>query len=215
MPKNKIQTLQNATIIFWDFDGVIKESVEVKSVAFEQLFLPFGREVARKVRKHHEEHSGVSRYDKIPVYLSWVGLDATNDIVREYCEKFSRLVKQAVINASWVPGAREYILENCEKQYFVLITATPQEEIEQILAALDLTYCFREIYGAPMKKEIAIHDVLERLQCENDTALVIGDSEADFKAADKNNLMFLLRRTEFNKALQERFTGISIGCLKF
>ena len=35
--------------IFFDFDGVIKESVEIKTDAFEQLFLPFGIDIARKI----------------------------------------------------------------------------------------------------------------------------------------------------------------------
>ena len=33
--------------IFFDFDGVIKDSVKVKSESFEKLFLPFGKKVAK------------------------------------------------------------------------------------------------------------------------------------------------------------------------
>ena len=44
-----IEHLKSAKIIFWDFDGVIKDSVEVKSAVFGQLFLPFGKIVAKKV----------------------------------------------------------------------------------------------------------------------------------------------------------------------
>ena len=45
--------------IFWDFDGVIKDSMTVKSDAFEQLFLPFGENIAKKVRTHHEANGGI------------------------------------------------------------------------------------------------------------------------------------------------------------
>ena len=61
--------LSTKKYIFWDFDGVIKESVEVKSDAFENLFKSFGDEVAKKVRNHHEENGGVSRFDKLPLYV--------------------------------------------------------------------------------------------------------------------------------------------------
>ena len=61
-----------ASIVFWDFDGVIKDSVEVKAAAFERLFLPYGAEIARRVRQHHEAHGGMSRFDKVPLYLAWV-----------------------------------------------------------------------------------------------------------------------------------------------
>ena len=50
--------------IFWDFDGVIKDSVEIKSDAFEDLFSPFGLNLSKKVRKHHENNTGLTRYDK-------------------------------------------------------------------------------------------------------------------------------------------------------
>ena len=41
--------IKKAKTIFWDFDGVIKDSVSVKSDAFEELFLPFGSDVAKKL----------------------------------------------------------------------------------------------------------------------------------------------------------------------
>ena len=32
--------LKTKKVIFWDFDGVVKDSVEVKSTGYEKLFLP-------------------------------------------------------------------------------------------------------------------------------------------------------------------------------
>ena len=63
--RNAVDLLAAARIVFWDFDGVIKDSVAAKSDGFEKLFRPFGAEVARRVRQHHEAHGGVSRYEKI------------------------------------------------------------------------------------------------------------------------------------------------------
>lgn len=59
----------SAELIFWDFDGVIKDSVSVKTLAFEKLFLPYGKKIAQKVKNHHEANGGVSRFEKIPLYL--------------------------------------------------------------------------------------------------------------------------------------------------
>ena len=194
-------------IIFWDFDGVIKDSVMVKSKGYEQLFLSYGKDVAERVRKHHEAHGGVSRYEKIPLYLSWVGEPADSDQVQEFCKRFSDLVQQAVINAPWVSGAKEYLKSNCSFQYFVLVTGTPQEEMEQILVALDLNQCFREVYGAPMAKSKAIKDVLKHLDCSPEKALMVGDSDSDLIAAEANRVPFLLRRTSLNQSLQKRYSG--------
>ena len=50
MKLNKSFNWQDKNYIFWDFDGVIKESVELKSNAYEQLFLEFGSDVSDKIR---------------------------------------------------------------------------------------------------------------------------------------------------------------------
>ena len=47
-----------------------------------------------------------------------------------------------------MPGVREYLLAHNKNQRFVLVTATPQEEIEQILQVLDIIHCFYEVHGA-------------------------------------------------------------------
>jgi phosphoglycolate phosphatase-like HAD superfamily hydrolase len=202
-----LDLLAQMQVIFWDFDGVIKDSVAVKSVGFEQLFLPYGQAVASRVRQHHEAHGGVSRFDKMPVYLGWAGLPATADNVQKFCDQFSTLVLQAVIDAAWVPGVREYLLAQHGAQYFVLVTATPQKEIETILHALGMAHCFRQVYGAPTTKTTAIGDVLAHLKCQPQQALMVGDSDTDFDAAQANQVSFLLRRTALNQALQQRHVG--------
>lgn len=204
---NVAQNLRTASLIFWDFDGVIKDSVDVKTDAFERLFLPYGEEIARRVRQHHEANSGVSRFDKIPLYLNWAGEPVSPAQVAAFCERFSQSVLQAVIDAPWVPGVREYLLKHYAEQYFVLVTATPQEEIEQIIVALELAHCFREVHGAPTKKTSAIRTVLAQINCTPDQALMVGDAETDRQAAQANAVPFLLRRTPLNFSMQARYGG--------
>jgi phosphoglycolate phosphatase-like HAD superfamily hydrolase len=204
---NVVQLLRAAQIVFWDFDGVIKDSVEVKSEGFERLFLPYGKEVASRVRRHHEAHGGMSRYQKIPVYLEWVGEVVTPAAVEDFCSRFSQMVLQAVIDSPWVPGVREYLRAHSARQCFVLLTATPQEEIETILGALGIAACFAEVCGAPRSKAQAIADKLRSLQSAARDALMIGDSEVDLLAANANDVTFLLRCTGFNQGLQQHYDG--------
>ena len=63
------QLIKKSSVIFWDFDGVIKESVDIKGKAFQKLFEVYGTEVMEMVRIHHENNGGMSRFDKFPVYL--------------------------------------------------------------------------------------------------------------------------------------------------
>lgn len=202
--------MKEVKIIFWDFDGVIKDSVTVKSMAFEQLFLSYGNKLAERVRQHHESHGGMSRFDKLPLYLGWAGMEPTEDRVNACCEQFSQLVFQGVIDAPWVPGAEEYLRNNPHQQMFVTVSATPQEELEKILRLLDLDSCFTTVFGVPMSKKDAIHRTLESCDMSPDRCLMIGDAKADWDAAQANHVPFLLRRHATNGQVFECYTGDSV-----
>ena len=207
-PKGSIKTLLEASrLVFWDFDGVIKDSVDVKTTAYVELFRDYGHDFAERVKQHHQVNGGVSRFEKIPLYLGWANKSVTTEQIEAYCDRFSQHVFQAVIDAPWVPGVREYLLEHYAQQCFVLVTATPHEEAENILRALTISYCFRECHGVPTGKAATIRDVLQRLNCPHNKAVCVGDAETDYKAAQENNVTFLLRRTPFNLPLQTLHTG--------
>jgi phosphoglycolate phosphatase-like HAD superfamily hydrolase len=199
--------LKERRLVFWDFDGVIKESVVVKTEAYVGLFAPFGPEVAARVREHHERNGGMSRFEKIPLYLTWVGMPPTYDAVATYCQSFSASVEKAVVASAWVRGAREYLEANHIRQRFVVATATPQDEIERILGVLRIRRYFREVLGAPTDKAEAVASVLRRWACPTADALMIGDSQSDYAAAAVNGVDFLLRQTPFNLALQRSYVG--------
>jgi len=205
--------LKRASLVFWDFDGVIKESLEVKSIAFERLFLPYGTDVAARVRAHHEAHGGVSRFEKMPVYLEWAGESATQDRVQEFCARFGDAVRQAVIDAPWVEGVEPYLRSNHARQCFVLVSATPQQEIEAIARALQLTTCFERIYGAPTSKADAIRKELAARSQPLESCVMVGDSDTDLSAASVNGIPFILRRTSHNRNLQARHGGASFEIL--
>ena len=201
-----VDLIQKTDILFWDFDGVIKDSVEVKSNAFEQLFELFGSDVAKKVRSHHEANGGMSRFDKLPIYLEWSGQPPSQALIDEYSERFSRLVKQNVIESEWVPGVIDFIQHNSKKLTFFLVTATPQTEIEEILDVLQIQQHFRKVIGAPTSKGDAICMLLSEYSITPDQAVMIGDSSSDYEAASANNVPFVLRRTNLNQTLQEKLT---------
>ena len=122
--------LNNAQIIFWDFDGVIKESDEVKTKIYFDLFLCFGNEFATRVKEHHILNAGISRFVKIPLYLGWATGKVDEDLIKCFYEKFSDLSIDLVVRCPWVPGVYEYLLANHAEQNFILLTGTPHDEIQ-------------------------------------------------------------------------------------
>jgi phosphoglycolate phosphatase-like HAD superfamily hydrolase len=199
--------IRSAGLVFWDFDGVIKDSVDVKTEAYINLFDSYGHQIVSRIKRHHESNGGLSRYVKIPLYLAWAGEPAGSAQIEDFCNRFSLAVQQAVIEAPWVSGVREYILRHFADQYFILLTATPQKEIEHILVNIGIEHCFREVYGAPNEKISEIEKILNRLGVAPQDALMIGDSLVDLKAAQANSVPFLLRSTPLNFLIQIDYFG--------
>ena len=188
--------------IFLDFDGVIKDSVEVKSNAFYNLFEEFGEDLALKVMHHHENNGGLSRFEKMPVYLDWCGKEPTEQLISDYCINFSNLVKQNVIDSEWVPGVLDFIIKSNKKASYFLVTATPQDEIEEILIELNIMSYFVEVIGSPTNKIESIKKILKQYFITPNNSIMIGDSYGDLQAANMNHVPFILRNTKTNINLQ-------------
>jgi len=210
MKKSLNQLLYGFNTIFWDFDGVIKDSIEVKNIAFEELFSGCDKKTLVAIKNHHLKNSGLSRFEKIPIYLSWTCKSLSSKNIEKYCKQFSVLVKNSVINSPWVPGIRAYLKSNYKHKKFIIITATPENEIVEILKELSIHHYFLAVYGSPISKINAISDSIMRFKIEEENAIMIGDSQIDCEAAVKNNIFFALRQTKHNLPLQK-----SLDCFKF
>ena len=202
-----LNLLNHAEVVFWDFDGVIKESTYVKNQAYAKMFSKFGKKALDKVMDHHGQNIGISRDVKIPLYFNqFVGINLSPQEIDERCAEYSKMVVQKVIEAPWVEGVQFYLKSNPYNQRFVLVTGTPKGEIIEILTHLEIIECFQIIYGSPTTKENAIHEELKS-GANVKNCLFIGDSTTDYKAAKAHYMPFLLRETEENKLFFLNYSG--------
>jgi HAD superfamily hydrolase (TIGR01549 family) len=191
-----IEWLKYFSVVFWDFDGVIKESVQVKTKAFRELFSEFGKKTQDKVQEHHELNGGVSRFEKIPFYCcEYLGITLSDKELLDWCDRFQQIVVKQVIDSPWVSGVLDYLQRNYQRQNFFIVTGTPQEEIEHIVDKLDLSRYFKNAFGSPDKKSCILNSIIAREQFKSEECLMIGDALTDYSAAKKNNVAFLLRET--------------------
>lgn len=204
-----------ASLVFWDFDGVIKDSVGVKTDAYAKLFSGYNEKVIKQIIEHHKINGGLSRFKKMPLYLTWARESVTESLIEDFCNRYSILVKQAVIDAPWVPGVLNYLEKNYLRQKFIIVTATPKNEIIDILYTLDILHYFHEVHGSPKEKCNIISGVLKRFKCCNLNALMIGDSKEDYLAARKNMVPFILRANSFNQEFLTNFEGSIIDDLDY
>lgn len=200
--------------IFFDFDGVLAESVNIKTEAFRSMYLQYGEEFAQKVVDHHTANGGVSRFEKFKIYNGeWLGQEVTEQKSEELAQIFSDLVVDGVINSPEVTGAGRF-LETAEKYHKYIITGTPTVEIEPILKGRNMLHYFEGVYGSPEKKDYWVKKIMEEKNALPEECVFVGDALADYKAAISNNITFIFRETEEAIHLFQDFKGLRIKDLQ-
>ena len=190
--------LSSKRLIFWDFDGVIKDSLLVKENALLAAFSDYGEELKNRIRLHHRMNGGISRFEKLPLYLSWAGLPNRPDTVKKLLGRMKTLVIDGVVESDWVPGVKEFLQANKYCQTNVVVSAAPLEELSLIMYRLNLSRYFVRVYGSPINKTDAIAEYMLTSEHPPKECLMIGDSKIDAEAAKANNVDFLLRRHHLN-----------------
>lgn len=183
----------NWEAVFFDFDGVILDSVDVKTKAFAKMFRKYGTEVEKRVVEYHLNNGGVSRFDKFRYYYKKILNKPVNEeIIKTLSEQFSNLVMDGVLASPFMPGAKE-CLENLRRKETpcYIVSATPHEEINLILEKKELKGYIKEVHGSPRKKWEICQEIINRKNYNSQNCLFIGDAISDYEAAQKNGVCFL------------------------
>lgn len=190
--------------IIFDYDGVIADSVLVKTEAFADMFKQYGQDVVKQVVDHHEANGGVSRFEKIKKYYEeFVGIELSPEDNQRAINQFSSLVLENVIKSPLVPGIVEF-LEKYQDNYAMFIsTGTPTEEMNTILKQVELSQYFKGVYGSPEDKVTHIDKIMRSTGYKPEDMIFIGDALTDRDAARARGLTFIGRYTTNPEILEE------------
>jgi len=177
-----------------DFDGVVLESVDIKTDAFRELFSGYPGQVDAIVA-YHLAHNGISRFLKFEhIYRHFLSLPYEEREKADISERFSAIVFRRLLECPFVPGALE-LLERCASRVPVYVaSASPEEELNRIVEARGLSRYFVEAFGHPTRKSDVIRLVLQRHGLRPEEVLYVGDSQEDFRAASAEGVFFVGRR---------------------
>jgi phosphoglycolate phosphatase-like HAD superfamily hydrolase len=179
--------------ILFDFDGVILESMDIKTVAFVKLFSDYPDQVDR-IRDLHIQNGGTSRFIKFRmIYRDILKQPLSEERFQDLCDRYSELVFQEMMECPFVPGAKEFLDRYAGRCPFFLITGTPQPEIEAILFKRGLTPYFTRVFGYPPAKEESVRIILEERGFDPRELVFLGDALSDLKGARANGVPFIGR----------------------
>ena len=178
--------------IIFDFDGVILDSVDIKTRAFARLFEEHGPEVVKQVVDYHLAHGGVSRFRKFEhIHREFLHRPLQEAESARLGERFSALVFDEVVKAAWIPGAPEFLEQNHTRYRLFIASGTPQQELQQIVQLRRLDRFFAGIFGSPTRKEQIICDILRQNGWAKREVLFVGDALTDYRAAETAQIGFI------------------------
>ncbi|MFV0565527.1 MAG: HAD family hydrolase [Flavobacteriaceae bacterium] len=179
--------------IFWDFDGVIIDSMSVRDWGFREVFKDFTELQVDRLINYHRSNGGLSRYVKIRYFYEEIlGKQISGEEVMKYADEFSKLMKEELVNPkNLIIDSVFFIKENYQKYNFHIVSGSDQEELRFLCKKLGLYPCFISIYGSPTPKKQLVASLLEKGGYNTHEVCLIGDSINDFEAAKANNITFI------------------------
>jgi phosphoglycolate phosphatase-like HAD superfamily hydrolase len=180
--------------IVFDFDGVLVESVDVKTKAFAALYRDYGDALVEKVVDYHLIHGGLSRFDKFRYFhRNFLGIELMPEDEQALGDQFAGLVEEAVVASSWVPGALEFLENYHLRLPLYVASGTPDEELKRIVARRGVADCFREVFGSPKKKGEILRRIIAEGNFDPQRVLMVGDAMTDLDGAREASTLFLGR----------------------
>ena len=177
---------------FFDFDGVLADSVEVKTEAFASLFEDFGPEIQAKVIEHHRKNGGMTRKEKfVHYYQNYLRKSLDHEEMERLCSAFANLVVDNVVTAPEIPGAEEFLKKWYKCVPCFVVSATPDEEIKEIVKRRGIDIYFHEVLVSFRSKSDNVNYLLNKYELAPRQCLFWGDAESDYRAAKACNLNFM------------------------
>lgn len=183
--------MQHCRAIIFDFDGVILDSVDIKTRVFQTLFADWPEHLAA-ITDLHLRLGGISRFVKFDmIYRDILGLPLSPELQAELGDRFSRLVEAGILNCPMIAGAAEFLAAHAGSLPCFVASGTPQAELLAITKRRKLDAYFREIHGSPRDKLAIVRDLLARHSLAATDAVFVGDAMTDHEAAAVTGVRFI------------------------
>ena len=184
--------------IIFDFDGVLVESVDVKTRAFASLYERYGATVVAQVEDYHLNNGGIARFEKFRYFQTEILGEPplTDSEAAALADAFSALVMERVVEAPMVSGGQGFLTIAGRHLPLFGGSGTPTAELHEIIRRRQLGTVFSGIWGSPGSKAENIAELLREHGLPADCCVMIGDAIADLEGARANNVHFLGRVAE-------------------
>lgn len=179
-------------VIFFDFDGVILDSMPIRDYGFRKILEKYPFDIVEDFIRFHQENAGLSRFYKIKYFYSkYLNKDISEEKIQEYATKFSEIMRSELPNEKYlISETVSFIRNNYKKMTFHIVSGSEQNELRFLCEKLGLSKYFKSIEGSPTHKNDLVKNILNKEKYLVEESILIGDSINDFNAASVNGIKF-------------------------
>lgn len=174
-----------ATLVF-DCDGVVLNSNKVKTKAFFEAALPYGKPAAEAMVEYHVANGGISRYKKFAHFLEEIvpkySEANTGPSLDSLLESYANQVREGLMTCEIAPGLQE-LRNKTSNARWLIASGGDQMELRDVFQKRGIDHFFDGgVFGSPDTKD----HILEREIASGNIAmpaLFLGDSKYDCQVA--------------------------------
>lgn len=199
--------------IFWDFDGVLMDSMPVRDRGFELVLASYPYQQVEQLLVYHRQNGGLSRYVKFRYFFEIIRNETITELeVLTLAEKFSMVMKQELLNRDLlINDSIAFVKENHQNHKMHVVSGSDQAELRYLCQELQLDQYFVSIHGSPTPKKQLVTHLLKEFEYRPETVAFIGDSINDWDAASFNMIDFFgynnTQMKDFGVGYINSFTG--------
>lgn len=184
--------LEKYKIILWDFDGVILDSMPIRTKGFEVVLQTYPKEQVDELIKFHLNNGGLSRYVKFRHFFENIRKETiTDEIVNQLASSFSSIMLSLLINPELlINDSLLFITQQAVLKKMHIVSGSDQQELRKICEELDIARYFLSITGSPTPKKELVSNLINEYGYYKNELILIGDSLNDFDAATVNQIDF-------------------------
>ncbi|MFT4343215.1 MAG: HAD family hydrolase [Candidatus Woesearchaeota archaeon] len=176
--------------IIFDFDGVILDNIGIKENAFNDVFPKKFKSIIKPILRKYMKQSRKVIIKKCieEIYKNKFTLPYKYDY---YFKKYTNLTQKKVLASPEMQGATTSLNKLKEKYSLFVLTATPEEYINEIIQKRGYTQ-FTEIYGSNNgNKPKVAKKLLKKYSLKAKEVIYVGDGYNDLACAEKLGFTFI------------------------
>jgi len=185
-----MKNLTNKKAIFWDFDGVILDSMPIRERGFREVLSAYPEEQVNILIDFHSKNAGLSRYIKFDYFFKEIRKEEnTQKLQEDLINQFSEIMKELLVDRSLLNNKVLSFRRNSLIPMHI-VSGSDGSELRYLCKELQIANLFVSIEGSPIAKIVLVENLIEKYNYSKEELCLIGDSINDYDAASQNGIDF-------------------------